>query len=82
MGLLSWISHCYNGIIDFGVNEDGMKMLVIPSLLPEAHDLSQLLLCIVLYVLKNFEFLSHFFLQAIDGFKRLTFFHLFRVSDV
>lgn len=62
MCLLGWIGHGDDGVEYFGVEKDGMVTLIIPTLFPETHDLSQLFLCVVLCVLDDFEFLSHFFL--------------------
>ncbi len=82
MGLILGICHCHNGIKDFGIKKDRMIVLIIPTLFPKAHDLTDLFFSIVLIIWQDLEFLSYFFLQTVHQFKGLTLLDFLAISDV
>ncbi len=82
VGLFLRISHGDNGIEYFGVKENGMEMFVVPSFLPEAHDLKELLISVKLDGRVKLDFFSDFFLKSIYRLEGLTLFDLLAISDV
>lgn len=69
MCLLLGIGDCYDGVVDFGVEEDTMAVFILPALFPETHNLPQLFLGVEYGLWADLKLLSHFLLQTICLFE-------------